>query len=129
SSGLAEELKMLGPRYTSGVVVTQVVPSSESSASAVLDFKATMAKYLPEERPDGTSLEGYLMTNILIEGLRQAGPKLDTETLVKALEGIRDFDLGIGVPINFGSSEHQASHKVWGTRLDETGRYQPLDLE
>jgi branched-chain amino acid transport system substrate-binding protein len=25
--------------------------------------------------------------------------------------------------------EHQASHKVWGTALDQTGKYQPLVLE
>ena len=40
-----------------------------------------------------------------------------------------DLDLGIGTPITFGPSEHQASHKVWGTVLDNQGRYQILDLD
>jgi branched-chain amino acid transport system substrate-binding protein len=127
--GLSEELKMLGPRYANGVVVTQVVPSPESSATAVLDFKAAMARQSPEERIDSTALEGYLMANVLIEALRRAGHELDTERLVAALEAIRDFDLGIGTPIAFSSTEHQGSHKVWGTRLGDAGHYEQIDLE
>jgi hypothetical protein len=26
-------------------------------------------------------------------------------------------------------SEHQASHKVWGTVLDANGNFQPLEME
>jgi len=129
SSALAEELGMLGPRYTNGVVVTQVVPSPESSATAILDYKATMARYMPAERVECISLEGYLAASVLIEGLQRSGPELDTERLVDALETIRDLDLGIGAPITFGSGEHQGSHRVWGTSLDEAGHYQPTDLE
>jgi branched-chain amino acid transport system substrate-binding protein len=32
------------------------------------------------------------------------------------------------VPLGFSQSEHQASHKIWGTELDETGKYQPIEL-
>ena len=129
SAGLAEELKMLGLRSTSGIVITQVVPSSESSATAVLEFKAAMTKYTPEERIDSVALEGYLMANVLIEGLRRAGRELDTEHLVAALEAMRDFNLGIGTLIGFGPTEHQGAHKVWGLQLDNNGRYSQVDLE
>jgi hypothetical protein len=37
--------------------------------------------------------------------------------------------LGLGVPLNFGRSDHQASHKIWGTALNEAGVFQPVDLE
>jgi branched-chain amino acid transport system substrate-binding protein len=49
--------------------------------------------------------------------------------LVEALETVRDFDMGLGAPINFGPTEHQGSHKVWGTQLNEYGRYQAIDLQ
>jgi hypothetical protein len=45
------------------------------------------------------------------------------------LENTRNLDLGLGTQLGFGRSEHQASNKVWGTALDESGRYQPLELE
>ena len=50
-------------------------------------------------------------------------------TLVDALENTRNLDLGLGVPINFGRSDHQALHKLWGTQLDENGKFQSIDLE
>jgi branched-chain amino acid transport system substrate-binding protein len=31
--------------------------------------------------------------------------------------------------VGFSRGEHQASQKVWGTALDQTGKYQPLVLE
>jgi ABC-type branched-subunit amino acid transport system substrate-binding protein len=129
SSSFAEELKMLGPRYTDGVVVTQVVPPPDSGSTAVLDYRSALARYAGLEKPDCISLEGYLTANVLIEGLRRAGRRLDTEGLVTALEEIRSFDLGIGAPINYGRGEHQGSHKIWGTQLDPAGSYQPIDLE
>jgi branched-chain amino acid transport system substrate-binding protein len=129
STALAEELGMLGPRYASGVIVTQVVPPIESYSTAVLKYKTSLSKYAPGEKPDYVSLEGYLAAQILAEGLRRTGQKLDTERLVTALEGIHDLDLGLGTPINFGLVEHQGSHKVWGTRLNEAGKYEVIDLE
>jgi branched-chain amino acid transport system substrate-binding protein len=59
-----------------------------------------------------------------------AGP-LDglDENVAVDVERMHDFDLGLGTPVTFSSNEHQGSHKVWGTQLDETGHYQPIDLE
>ena len=128
-SSLAEELKLLGPRYTTGVLVTQVVPAVSGHSSAVLEYKNALTKYFPGEAPDYASLEGFVAASILIDGLKRAGGQLDTEKLVDALEATRNLDLGLGVQLNFARSDHQASHKIWGTALDETGRFQPVDLE
>jgi branched-chain amino acid transport system substrate-binding protein len=75
------------------------------------------------------SLEGYVAGSLMLEGLKRAGRQLDTEKLVEALETVRDFDMGLGASISFGPTEHQGSHKVWGTQLNENGRYQAIDLE
>ena len=129
STGLADELKLLGPRYAEGVIVTQVVPAVEGYASVSLLYKRALAKYFPGEAPDYTSFESYLTANVLIEGLRRAGPQLDTEKLVDTLENMRDFDMGLGPRVSFGAAEHQAVHKVWGTQLDQSGQYHAIDLE
>jgi hypothetical protein len=42
---------------------------------------------------------------------------------------MRDFELGLGAPVTFSPNDHQGSHRVSGTQLDETGHYQPIDLE
>ena len=67
--------------------------------------------------------------NVLIDGLRRCGQQLETERLVDILENTRNLDLGLGAALGFSRSEHQASHKVWGTSLDETGKYQAIELE
>jgi ABC-type branched-subunit amino acid transport system substrate-binding protein len=129
STALADELMLLGPRYANGVIVTQVVPAVDSYASAILKYKTALAEYFPGVLPDYVSLEGYVAGSLLLEGLKRAGRRLDTEKLVETLETVRDFDLGLGAPINFGPTEHQGVHKVWGTQLNEYGRYQAIDLE
>ncbi len=129
STALAEELMLLGPKYANGVIVTQVVPAVDSYSNIVLEYKSALSTYFPGEAPDYVSLEGYVAANVLVEGLKRTGPQLDTERLVEGLEGLRDLDLGLGTLVNFGRTEHQGIHKVWGTQLDATGRYQPIELQ
>ena len=45
------------------------------------------------------------------------------------VEALRGVDLGVGANMSFGMSEHQASHKVWGTVLDEKGNFSTFDLD
>jgi branched-chain amino acid transport system substrate-binding protein len=129
SSALAEELMQLGPKYAQGAIVTQVVPLPTSNASAVFHYQEELKKYAPSEKPDFVSLEGFLAGELLVEGVRRAGPNADTEKVVETLERIQGLDLGTGAPISFGMSEHQGSHKVWGTVLDEKGNFSTFDLD
>ena len=129
STALAEELRQLGPAYSNGVIVTQVVPPVDSSAKASIRYREALAKYFRGEKPDFVSLEGYIAANVLMEGFRRAGKEPTRESLIDALESIHGLDLGIGTPITFGLSEHQGSHKIWGTVLDEKANYQVFDME
>ena len=129
STALANELMLLGKKYATGVIVTQVVPALEGHSSLVLDYKSALAKYFPGEAPDYVSLEGYVDATVLVAALKQNGAQLDTEKLVATFENLRDLDIGLGTPMTFSPSEHQGVHKVWGTQLDADGRYQPFDLQ
>ena len=128
-TALADELMLLGPRYATGVIVTQVVPAVSGYSSLVLDYKNSLAKYFPGEAPDYVSMEGFISASILIQALKRAGPQLDTEKLVDVLENTRNLDLGLGIPLSYGRGEHQASHKIWGTALDDQGKWQAIELE
>jgi branched-chain amino acid transport system substrate-binding protein len=39
------------------------------------------------------------------------------------------LDLGLAVSLDFGRAEHQASHEIWATAIDENGKYQAIELE
>jgi branched-chain amino acid transport system substrate-binding protein len=129
STALADELMLLGKKYATGVIVTQVVPAVDGHSSLVLDYKSALAKYFPGQAPDYVSLEGYVDANVLVAALQGSGLQLDTEKLVSTLENLRDLDIGLGTPVTFSRSDHQGVHKVWGTQLDETGHYQPIELQ
>jgi branched-chain amino acid transport system substrate-binding protein len=129
STSLRDELMLLGPQYAAGVVVSQVVPSLDGYSSLVLQYKSALDRYFPGEPPDYTSFEGYVEAQVLIEALKRAGPQVDTEKLVDMFENMRGFDLGLGAQINFGKSEHQGMHKVWGTQINESGKFEPIDLQ
>ena len=129
STSLRDELMLLGAKYAQGVIVTQVVPAVDGYSSLILEYKDALAKYYGSEAPDYVSLEGYVAAKVLVEALRRTGAQLDTEHLVDALEAMRDYDVGLGTTITFSRSEHQGSHKVWGTQLTETGKFQPFELQ
>ncbi len=129
SETLAEELAGVGPELCSNVFVTQVVPPFDSGATGVRRYREQLAKYQPQAQPGFVSLEGFIVGTIFVEALERAGKDLTTEKLVDTLEQVEGLDLGFGTRIAFSPSEHQGSHKVWGTRLDEACRYQAVDLE
>jgi ABC-type branched-subunit amino acid transport system substrate-binding protein len=129
SSSLADELKELGPSYGAGVIVTQVVPHFESGATGIIRYREALKKYHPDQQPDFVSLEGFVVGQLFVEGLRRAGRELDTEKLIDALEHLQDYDPGTGGSLSFSTSQHQASHKVWGTMLDDQGAFKSFDME
>ncbi len=126
---LADDLRQKSPKYAEGVIVTQVVPLPTSAASASIRYREHLQQYAPSARPDFLSLQSYLSSLILVEGLRRAGRDLTTEKLVEALEGIRGWDIGIGAQVSFAPSQHDASRKIWGTILAQDGLIKNFDLE
>jgi ABC-type branched-subunit amino acid transport system substrate-binding protein len=129
ATALADELVQAGAKYTEDVIVTQIVPSPQSRATAVMRYRDALEKHALGERPGYVSLEGYVVGSIVVDALKRAGRDVDTESFVSTLEGIQGLDLGMGAPITFGPSEHQGSHKVWGTMLEPAGTYRPIELE
>jgi hypothetical protein len=129
SVALEEELRSMGPKVAEGVIVTQVVPLPTSRSTAVLKYQELLPKHSLGEKPDFISLEGYLAASLLIEGLKRAGRDFTMESFVDTLEAMRGVDLGVGAAMSFGMSEHQGSHKVWGTVIDGSGTFQSLELE
>jgi branched-chain amino acid transport system substrate-binding protein len=129
TNALAEELVTSGRPYAEGVMVTQIVPLPTSRAPGVVRFQDAMALHAKGERPGFLALEGFVVAQVLAEGLRRAGRELDTEKLVAALESIKALDLGLGTTISFAADDHQGSRKVWGTLLQADGTWKSIDLE
>ncbi|MBI3822598.1 MAG: ABC transporter substrate-binding protein [Planctomycetes bacterium] len=128
SEALAAGLKELGPEFVENVIVTQVVPPIDSKSTLVEQYNELRAKYYVHEPATFSSLEGFINASLFVEGLKRAGPDPTTDKMIEALESIQKLDLGTGSELNFGKSEHQASHTVWVTRLDRNGKFHLLEM-
>ena len=126
---LVELLLELGPSYAENILITQVVPPYDSYATGVLNYRKSLNKYFPNEEPNFISLEGFISATIFTEGLSRSGRYFTEDELVNNLESIQELDLGIGSIISFGTSNHQASHRVWGVTINPDGSFMNVSLE
>lgn len=130
--------KRNGRDYTANLINSQVVPScEETELPAVAQYRELMQKYnvMP---PDGltdqdytphkyspVSLEGFLNAKLLVEILQRLGPNPQSRNIKTIVEGIKDYDLGINVPVNFGPDRHQGLDVVFLTTVED-GRFVPI---
>jgi branched-chain amino acid transport system substrate-binding protein len=112
SSSLAAAL---GPTDAQ-VIVTQVVPHpSDCALPMVADYRADLGLSRPGAVPTFTSLEGYIAARILVVALGRIEGLPTRENIVDALEGLGQFDMGTGEPLELNPTKHQACHRVWPT--------------
>lgn len=119
ASALASDLGAQG----TGVVVAQVVPPySRLSIPIVKEYQAAIEKQLGKKDFSFTSLEAYICAKVLAEGIRRAGATPTRESLLKALDSIRNYDVG-GYVVDFSSTNHNGSKFVELTAISKGGRF------
>jgi ABC-type branched-subunit amino acid transport system substrate-binding protein len=122
-----DKLAELLGRDGEGVVVTNVVPPIYGEAAekyaGVRDYLDSMKKHFPGTKPSIVGLEGFFAAKVFVEGLKRAGKGLTRDAFIKAVEGIKDLDIGAGNKISFSGDNHQGSQKVYPTVI-RNGRYQ-----
>jgi ABC-type branched-subunit amino acid transport system substrate-binding protein len=118
SQALADALKDEGR----GVAISQVVPFPWSpSVPIVKEYQNIMTK---EGNTDFnfSSLEGYIVGKVMVEGLRRAGKNLTREKLISALEGMNNVDFG-DFAISFSPTNHSGSKFVDLTMIGRGGKF------
>lgn len=116
SRSLAAELGSL----PANVIVTQVVPHPlASDVELVREFQADLKALDATIKPGVCSMEGYVASRILIKALEKIPGPITRESVVDALEGLGQFDIGLGEPLKLGPKDHQACHRVWLTRVQD----------
>lgn len=98
-----------------GMVVTQVVPPYYlTEYKTVALYRRTLAKYYPSAQPNFVSLEGFVDGMVLVEGMKKAGKELTREGLIRGIESLHEFDMGLGakLKLNYSSKEHKGFDSV-----------------
>jgi branched-chain amino acid transport system substrate-binding protein len=100
-----------------GTVITQVVPPYYlTDLPTVALYRKTIAAQT-NVRPSFVGLEGFVDAMVLVEGLKRAGKDLTRAKLISALEGIHNYDMGLGpkLALNYSPTNHKGFHSVYPT--------------
>lgn len=100
-----------------GVIVTEVVPHFDSTLPIVQDYRRALAVIPNRPNANFVSLEGYIAARMLVRAINTIHGPVTSETITDALEKLGEFDLGLGDPLRLAAAEHQASHRVWATKI------------
>jgi len=112
---LRNESKKVGRDLTANLINSQVVPSpNETSYSLVANYRA----HFPTEDEGFTSLEGWLNAVVVTEALKRAGPDSSKADFIKGMDSLGGWDPGLGVKLEFSTTNHQGMHRVWLTKTD-----------
>ncbi|NTS75789.1 ABC transporter substrate-binding protein [Catenovulum sp. SM1970] len=128
TEALAETFRELGPEYGEGVVISQVVPMYSGMSNSARAFNKALDQFGQTREGDFVAFEGYIAAKLFTHALEKAGRNLSTDKLIDTLESLHSLDLGTGSSIGFKPSDHQASHLVWGSTINENGEIEALDL-
>jgi ABC-type branched-subunit amino acid transport system substrate-binding protein len=118
SKALADELG----EAAAGVVISQVVPFPYgASIPVVREYQQIMAA-AGQKDYDFSSMEGFLIAKVFVEGLRRAGKSPTRDGLIAGIESIHDWDLG-GFNIRYGPRDHVGSTYIDVTTIGRDGRF------
>jgi len=95
----------------------------------IKNMKEQTLKYQPKAgEPNRHYSWGWVAAMIGAEGLKRAGKNLNGETLVSALESIKNFDTGdISGPVNYNPKSHKGANYTRFIKADlEKGRFVPI---
>jgi branched-chain amino acid transport system substrate-binding protein len=110
-----EELITQAGADADGMVVTQVVPPYYlTDLKTVALYRRALTQYLPAERPNFVSLEGFVDAMVLVEGLKRAGKDLTREGLIRGIESVHQLDLGLGpqLKLDYSAKDHKGFDHV-----------------
>jgi branched-chain amino acid transport system substrate-binding protein len=121
---LLEASKKLGRDLTINLINSQVVPSPDDLRyHLVVEYRAHTA---PKDCTF-TGLEGWLNAVVVTEALRRTGPNPSRLDFIRAMESLHEWDPGLGIKLDFSSTNHQGLHRVWLTRTLK-GHWLPEEL-
>jgi branched-chain amino acid transport system substrate-binding protein len=118
----AEIVKLAGLGNAHGLGISQVAPYPYLPKMPVVrEYQNLLQKYAPGEQINYTSFELFLGAKVLVEGLRRAGPNPTRAQLIRAMEGMNNFDLG-GTSVRYAPDNRVGSRYVEVTVIGSSGK-------
>lgn len=119
---VANDLINLGGAAVEGLRSVSLTPPVDSEAPAVAAYRADLAKYAPNEKPDYGSLLTYALAMVTAEAIRTAEEPLSRESLLASFQKLEDFDTGIIGKVTITPDRHLGTTAVMPVEVQD-GRW------
>jgi ABC-type branched-subunit amino acid transport system substrate-binding protein len=93
------------------------LPPDDTASQGVKDFVAAMQKYSPSVTPDYESMMTWALCKVAVAALMKINGTINKDSIVKALEGMSNYDSGVMPPITFTSTQHLGASKIQRVQL------------
>ena len=104
-----------------GIVLTQTSPLPAAKTPFIRDDFSKLMAQAGIQSPQVEHVEGYIAARVMLEALKRAGPKIDSAAVVKAMESLRNFDLG-GYTVDFGPDKRDGASSIFLTMIARDGK-------
>jgi ABC-type branched-subunit amino acid transport system substrate-binding protein len=119
SEGFVRELGGLAR----GVIVTQVFPGEgDMGLPLIRDATRLLRARRPGAHLSPAMVEGFAAARVLVEALKRAGPHPTRRSVLAALDGMDDVDLG-GIRIQYRESDHSGVRYCDLSVIDGDGQF------
>jgi len=123
SKALAKALGKAGE----GVIVTQVVPFPEDTATPIVaSYQKALKRSGTDGEPGFVSLEGYLVGRLTVSVLEALGETVTREAFLDKVATAGDFDLD-GLALTYGPNDNRGLDQVFLTVIQSDGRFRAVD--
>src|SRR6266446_7598841 len=118
-SAIVKELKS----EAAGVIMAQVVPlPTKKGIPVVGEYQNALAAVGAKPDYSFSGLEGFISAKVLVEGLKRSGKAPTRAGFIKAMEGIRELDLG-DYFVSYSPANHNGSKYVDITVINNAGLF------
>ncbi len=93
------------------------LPPDATSSAGVKEFVTAMQKYEPSVTPDYESLFTWALCKIAVAAISRINGTINKDSVVKALEGMSNYDSGVMPPVTFSATQHLGETQVQRVQL------------
>ena len=113
----------LGGKHVDGMMGVEVYPLPTEPGPFLDLYRADMKKYFSNLALDTTNLYGYQKAALFVEALQRTGRNLTRESVLKAIESIKDWDPGWGLKYSYGGDNRRVMSRVGRLVVVKDGKW------
>ena len=113
----------LGGKHVEGMMGVEVYPLPTEPGKFLDQYRADMAKYFPNLPIDTTNLYGYQKAALFAEAMQRAGKDLTRDSVLKAIESIKDWDPGWGLKYGYGGDNRRGMSNAGRLVIVKDGKW------